>query len=126
MHVGGNRAQDLQFTVVIEYTNRSDADVYVQDCGSGIGPPIYYLESSEGGDSAYNPIWGCTGSDGLRVTPGDSRVDTLRLAALWADREGAQLSGRMRIGYHVSLSPGGPSTAPRSLSISNDFEVLLP
>ena len=122
------------FTLVMTYTNQTDATVYFNHCDVDSTYPIYFISGLTREESAYAGAWGCTGHDRLlKVEPGEARVDTLTLSGpnAWDGVTGAPfgvLEGRLQILYETYSCAGEaePCGLPRETATSNVFTVTLP
>ena len=106
--------------VPLRLTNTGRTTIELDGCGPGATTPIYFVAGGNDGSSAYNPGWACTGGGGgVRVRPGEVRVDTLRLHGSPRSRSDPALGsfeGRMVVGYIMG----------REYLISSPFHVSLP
>ena len=71
------------FRVIAQYVNTRATPVFLERCGARGTRPVYSvtLERAAGPrqGAAYNPVWGCGWTPGLRVEAGTARVDTFDL-----------------------------------------------
>ena len=106
--------------VSLRLTNTGRTTIELEACGPNAARPIYFVAGGNDGSSAYNPGWACTGGEGgVRVRPGEVRVDTLRLHGSPRSRFNpslGSLQGLMVVGYIVG----------RERIISSPFRVSLP
>jgi len=117
------------FTVVAEFTNLTDRNVFLGRCYPDSPTPMFSVYG-DGFGSAYSGVWACVGhKNQFRVKPGQSRVDTLHLRgpSRWSAGEPqGELEGRVRLRYFVGYCTDDcPDEAPDSLSSSDFFEVTL-
>lgn len=106
--------------VPLRLTNTGRTTIVLEGCGPNATKPIYFVAGGNDGSSAYNPAWACTGGGGgVRVRPGEVRVDTLRLYGSPRSRSDpalGSLQGLMVVGY----------LAGSESIISTPFRVSLP
>jgi len=102
------RFPQFTFTVITRVDNAGDAPGFLARCTPQTSTPIYgiaQLAPVHPDGSAYNPAWACVGSvPPIRIEPGASHVDTLRLVGPLAFKSGGgayigSLSGRVRLSY---------------------------
>ncbi len=124
-------------TLLLTYTNQTDAPVYFDLCYPEDTSPIYGVGALTQEESAYNPNWACVGHNKfIEVRPEEQRVDTLVISGpnAWDGATGEPfglLGGRMQLGYSASscssdLDPFGPCDLPPGATTSNVFTVTLP
>lgn len=131
---GEGYGKTCTFTLVMTYTNRTDATVYFDHCDIDSTYPIYFVRGLTQAESAYAGAWGCTGHDRLlEVLPGEKRVDTLQISGpnAWDGRTGepfGALEGRLQLLYETYTCAGElePCDLPRETATSNVFTVALP
>jgi len=122
------------FTLVMTYTNQTDATIYFDHCYPDDTYPIYFIRGLTRQESAYSGVWGCTGHDrSVKVLPGEKRVATLEISGpnAWDGRTGEPfgvLEGRLQV-YHTAYTCADELAAcslPDEVATSNLFEVRLP
>jgi len=102
------RFPQFTFTVITRVDNAGDAPGFLPRCTPQTSSPIFGIEqlapvNPDG--SAYNPAWACVGNvPSIRIEPGASHTDTLRLVGPLAFKSGGgpyvgSLSGRVRLSY---------------------------
>lgn len=114
------------FQVIATLINNTPAPVYVERCSPNANSPVFSVGIDGTGESAYDPIWACGGSDHqLLLAPHERRVDTLHVSGpneFGIATPGLLKSGTFRLAYYVSTCDGdgcvGTVTRP-----SADFEV---
>jgi hypothetical protein len=70
-----SRERQYRFTVIATLQNNGDQTLYLSTCGSE--SPVYEIESAN--ESAYSPIWACSGDAGTPLPGHSMRVDTLHV-----------------------------------------------
>jgi hypothetical protein len=105
--------------VVLRLTNTGRTTLRLDGCGPGATSPIYFVTGGNDGSSAYNPAWACTGGgEGVRVRPGEVRVDSIRLHGSPRSRSDPAIGsfqGMMAVGYLMG----------RKSIVSSPFRVSL-
>jgi hypothetical protein len=122
--VSGTNAT-LQFTMVTQFTNVSNAEIQLDRTGEDARPIVWYQEIDPDGNPTGDmtgPPCACTGGVSLVVQPGETVTDTFTFAPL-------PLPGKYRI-YIFAAACGGPPTPfvcgsalPVSDRVSAVFEV---
>lgn len=131
---GEGYAKVCKFTLVMTYTNQTDATIYFEHCGPDSTTPIYGFQELMEEESAYNAAWACTGQDrSVRVLPGEKRTDTLEV---WGpnsyDGEMGKpfgvLEGRLQVSYdaYTCADEYEACALPDEVATSNLFDVRLP
>jgi hypothetical protein len=123
--------------VVVRTENVGRAPLYIANCGSPPGIPIFGVFQVSGGrggepGSAFSPVWACPWFPPIAVAPGEVRVDTLRLRApssvdgITGEVMGS-LEGVKQIGFDVRTCPeGAMCPAAEHVGRSNAFRVTIP
>ena len=98
---GGNYTVSVRLRLV----NTGRTTIELDRCGPTATTPIYSVGGGNAGPSAYNPLWACGGEGvGLRVRPGEMRVDTLLLRGPPRTGDGVaigSLEGWMFVAYSM-------------------------
>lgn len=124
-----------RFTVISRFDNVSDTAVFIGRCFPTSPGPTFgvFLTSPAGGESGYDPVWGCVGHDQqFEVLPGAVRYDTLVVEGPNAYPSGSTVgigrtSGTFRLWLDVRTARGdGAPRAYFGLSLSNAFVVTTP
>lgn len=132
--IGDNGAQvtyELRVVAVLE--NRGRVPVSIARCYPDSPHPIYgvgLVDAPEGSRAAYGGPWACVGHDRpIRLDPGQSRTDTLRLLgserrALRPGEPADVAAGEMRLRYFIEGCRGpGVCGLPAGTVDSNVFAV---
>lgn len=123
-----------QFTLVMTYTNQTDATVYFDHCYPDSTYPIFFIRGLTKEESAYDAVWACVGHDrSVKVPAGEERVDALKISGpnAWDGRTGEPfgvLEGRLQISYpaYTCADEDTACSLPSEVATSNLFEVRLP
>lgn len=123
-----------EFTLVMTYTNSTDATIYLSLCNPDDTYPIYGILGPTNEESAYNRVWACAGHDrAIKVSAGEKRVNTLEISGpnVW-DETGKPFAGafegRLQISYdaYTCADEYEACALPDEVATSNLFEVRLP
>jgi hypothetical protein len=131
--LGDNGVQvTYRVSVVTVLENRGQTRVSIARCNPDSPHPLYgvgLVDAPAGARAAYGGVWACVGHDRpIRLDPGQSRTDTLRL--LGSQRRGTGpgepvdiVAGEMRVRYFLEDCRGGGCGVPVGTVDSNVFTV---
>lgn len=121
------------FIVVARFRNETGHTLSLSRCEPDSPTPLYGIEAlgaEDGVPAGYSPFWACVGHDApLRVEPGETRVDTLRIEGpnSWNGLTGEPrgvLEGLFRLHYLTECAEC-PDKTSGGLYLSNAFRVTV-
>ena len=121
-----------KFTLVMTYTNQTDATIYFDHCYADDATPIYGFRELMKRESAYGRVWACAGHDrSVKVLPGETQTDVLEISGpnVWdeAGKPFGILEGHLQVSYDAyTCADELTCSLPDEVATSNVFEVRLP